>query len=93
MLSFFISYHSVFFPQFFQHSFLFLSFFFFFLPYCTPFISLFHASFSHPNLSIKIFFSHILFHSLLSCHSTVLEELFLSQVFWVKPLLYHLLDV
>ena len=32
-------------------------FIYLFLPYCTPFLSLFHASFSHPHVSIKkIFF-------------------------------------
>lgn len=36
----------------------------------------------------------IVFHSLfLRCHSTILEELIQSQVFWVKSQLSHLLDV
>ena len=49
---------------------------------------------THVSIKKKIFF--LWFYSILfslSCHSTVLEELFLSQVFWVKPRLCHLLDV
>ena len=90
VLSFFISYHCSVFFRFFQHCFVYLL-----LPHCTPFLSLFHASFSHPHVSIKTIF-FLWFYSILfslSCRSTVLEELFLRQVFLVKPRLYHLLDV
>ena len=48
------------------------------------------------HVSIKKKFFFLWFYSILfslSCHSTVLEELFLNQVFWVKPRLCHLLDV